>query len=154
MVIAASLRVACYEVIMSQHDCIFCKIVRGEIPCAKVYETETVLAFLDIAPVNKGHTLVIPKAHLENVWELPSGLAAQFQEAIQKVGLALRQGLSAQGMNVGMNNGSAAGQLVFHAHWHLIPRFTGDGLTLWPQKSYSGPEEMNQTAQAISGSIR
>jgi len=139
---------------MSQQDCIFCKIVRGEIPCAKVLETDSVLAFLDIAPINKGHTLVIPKTHLENIWELPAGIAVELHEAIRKVGRALMDGLGAQGMNLGMNNGSAAGQLVFHAHWHLIPRFAGDGLTLWPQKSYASSEEMNQTALSIAGSIR
>ena len=138
---------------MSDTDCLFCKIARGDIPCAKVLETETVLAFLDIAPVTKGHTIVIPKAHFANIWELPAALAPDLLEAIQKVGQALKDGLGAKGMNLGMNNGAAAGQLVLHAHWHLIPRFEGDGLTLWPQKRYDGPEEMNQTAQKISGSL-
>jgi len=139
---------------MTDKDCIFCKIIRGEIPCAKVYETDSVLAFLDIAPVNKGHTLVIPKAHHVNIWELPPELGPDMLEGIRVVGQALKDGLGAQGMNVGMNNGAAAGQLVMHAHWHLIPRFEGDGLTLWPQQSYDGPDDMNQTAQKISGSIR
>jgi len=139
---------------MSQPDCIFCKIIRGEIPCCKVYETDSVLAFLDIAPVNLGHTLVIPKAHVEDVFSLPGELAPKLLEAIRVVGLALKEGLGAPGMNLGMNNGAAAGQLVFHAHWHLIPRFEGDGLTLWPQKSYAGPEEMDKTARAIASHIR
>jgi len=139
---------------MKESDCLFCKIVRGEIPCAKVFETDTVFAFLDIAPVNKGHTLVIPKQHHENIWDLPPELTPDLMDAIQRVGQALKDGLGAQGMNLGMNNGAAAGQLVLHAHWHLIPRFEDDGLSLWPQKSYSGPEEMNQTARVISGSIR
>jgi len=95
---------------MIVEDCIFCKIIRGEIPCAKVYETHTVLAFLDIAPVNKGHALVIPKAHYENIWELPASLATEMLVAVQTVGQALKDGLGAQGMNLGMNNGAAAGQ--------------------------------------------
>lgn len=139
---------------MIDHDCIFCKIIRGEIPCAKVYETHTVLAFLDIAPVNKGHALVIPKAHHEDIWHVPGWLAQDLHRAVQIVGQALKDGLGARGVNVGMNNGTAAGQLVFHAHWHLIPRFEGDGLTLWPQKSYDSPEEMSRTALSISGTIR
>jgi len=139
---------------MTDNECIFCKIIRGDIPCAKVLETDSVLAFLDIAPVNKGHTLVIPKAHCVDIWDLPTSLAQDLMVAVQKVGQALKLGLGAAGMNVGMNNGAAAGQLVPHAHWHVIPRFAGDGLTLWPQKSYADPEEMNQTAQKISGSIR
>lgn len=139
---------------MTNADCLFCKIVRGEIPCAKVLETDTVLAFLDIAPVNKGHVLVIPKAHFADIWDLPPALSPDLMAAVQKVGLALKEGLGALGMNLGMNNGAAAGQLVLHAHWHLIPRFAGDSLSLWPQKSYTDPEEMNQTARKISGFIR
>ena len=135
-------------------DCIFCKIIRGEIPCTKVYETHTVLAFLDIAPVNKGHTLVVPKAHYENIWELPASLGAELMAAVQAVGQALKDGLGAGGMNLGMNNGAVAGQLVMHAHWHLIPRFPGDGLTLWPQKSYDSMEEMSLMALKISNVIR
>ena len=139
---------------MTDKDCIFCKIVRGEIPCSKVFETETVLAFLDIAPVNKGHTLVIPKAHCADIWDLPASLGPDLLDAIRRVGQGLKDGLGASGVNLGMNNGAAAGQVVFHAHWHLIPRFEGDGLSMWPQKSYAGPEEMTDTAQTISGSIR
>jgi len=139
---------------MIDHDCIFCKIIRGEIPSAKVYETHTVLAFLDIAPVNKGHALVIPKSHHETIWDIPGWMAQDLHRAVQIVAQALKDGLNAEGVNIGMNNGAAAGQLVLHAHWHLIPRFTGDGLSLWPQKSYDSPEEMSQTALKISGTIR
>lgn len=139
---------------MHDKDCLFCKIARGEIPCAKILETGTVLAFLDIAPVNKGHALVIPKAHYDDIWDLSSALAADLLTVMQKVGQALKDGLGAQGMNVGMNNGAAAGQLVGHAHWHLIPRFENDGLSLWPQKSYASPDEMNLTASTIAGCIR
>lgn len=135
-------------------DCIFCKIIRGEIPCAKVYETDDVLAFLDIAPVNKGHTLVIPKAHHADLRELPSGLGAGLLDAVKVVGASLEQALGATGMNVGMNVGASAGQMVFHAHWHVIPRFEGDGLSLWPQKSYDGVDEMRHLAQMIASHIR
>ena len=125
-----------FEDAMTNKDCIFCKLIRGELPCSKVLETETILAFLDIAPINKGHALVIPKGHYQDIWAVPSDMAAHMQEAIQKVGRGLVAALGAQGLNVGMNNGTAAGQLVFHAHWHLIPRFTGDGLAIWPPKKY------------------
>lgn len=131
-------------------DCIFCKIIRGEIPCAKVYETDDVLAFLDIAPVNKGHTLVIPKAHHTDIFELPASLGEQLTQAIKVVGASLRGTLGATGLNVGMNNGASAGQMVFHAHWHLIPRFDGDGLSMWPQKSYDSMDEMSQLARKIA----
>lgn len=139
---------------MTEHDCIFCKIVRGEIPCAKILETDTVLAFLDIAPVAKGHALVIPKAHYPHLWTLPPDVFPDLMAAVQKVGQALKDGLGADGMNLGMNCGRAAGQLVDHAHWHLIPRQASDTLTLWPQMSYDSPEEMSRTALKISESIR
>ncbi len=138
---------------MTDADCIFCKIARGEIPCAKVFETGTLLAFLDIAPVNKGHTLVIPKAHYRDVFDLPDQLGPELLRAFAAVGGALKASLGATGVNLGMNNGASAGQMVFHAHWHLIPRFEDDGLSLWPQKAYSGTDEMRELAQKIASVI-
>ena len=138
---------------MHDPNCIFCKIIQGDIPCSRVYETPEVLAFLDLAPVNKGHVLVIPKTHLPDVWALPPALAAPLLEAIQAVGQALKTALGATGINVGMNNGASAGQIVPHAHWHLIPRFAGDGLSLWPQKHYDDPGEMERVAQAIARAV-
>lgn len=130
-------------------DCIFCQIVRGDVPCTRVYETEDILAFLDIAPVAKGHTLIIPKKHVVNILDLPEEIAPGFQKALQKVGAGLIKGLEADGFNLGMNNFEAAGQLVMHAHYHLIPRFAGDGLKLWPQKSYDNNSEMQQIAEKV-----
>jgi histidine triad (HIT) family protein len=142
-----------HEVFMQNVDCLFCKIVQGEIPCAKLYEDQDILAFLDIGPVAKGHALVIPKAHFADIWELPPSLAQAMISAIQKVGRGMTAALGAQGLNVGMNNGKAAGQLIFHAHWHLIPRFLDDGLGAWPQASYASPDEMRDLAQAIAKHI-
>lgn len=138
---------------MHDPNCIFCKILQGEIPCSRVYETPEILAFLDIAPVNLGHVLVIPKTHLQDIWALPPTLAPQMLEAIQTVGNAMKEALGATGMNVGMNNGASAGQLVRHAHWHLIPRFEDDGLSLWPQKHYDDPGEMERVAKAIARAV-
>ncbi|MGE4292211.1 MAG: HIT family protein [Desulfovibrio sp.] len=134
-------------------NCIFCKIVAGEIPCAKVHETENILVFLDIAPVNKGHVLVIPKRHYENLFELPEGIGNDLLAELKRVGSAVMTATDADGLNIGMNNHEAAGQLVMHAHFHLIPRFHGDGLTLWGQKSYAGQEEMNAFAEKIRSSL-
>ncbi len=134
-------------------DCIFCKIVQSKIPCTKVYETEKILAFLDISPVVKGHTLIIPKEHVVNILDMPGGLAPELQEAIQKVGRGLIEGLKADGFNLGMNNFEAAGQLVMHAHYHLIPRFAGDGLKLWPQNSYESNDEMQNVVKNIQSGI-
>jgi len=129
-------------------DCVFCKIVAGEIPGAKVYETDEVLAFLDINPVHPGHTLVIPKKHYANIEEAPAEVLSQVISAVKKVGLALKIGLNYQGYNVTENNDPVAGQLIAHLHFHVIPRFEGDGLKLWPQRQYSAGE-LEATAEKL-----
>lgn len=131
-------------------ECIFCKIVIGEIPCAKLYETVDFLSFLDIAPTKPGHALVIPKSHHTDLFDLPSDLASKSLEVIQYVGQGVMQATAAEGLNVMMNNFEAAGQLVSHVHWHLIPRHATDGLELWPQHSYDNEEAMQELAEAIS----
>ena len=134
-------------------DCLFCKIVQGDIPCTELYSTDTVLAFLDIAPVNQGHALVIPKAHHENIFELPPELGNDLMQAMRLVGDAVVKAVGADGLNIGMNNNKAAGQLVFHAHFHLIPRFTGDGLTLWPQEQTKDFDALAALGQRIRENI-
>lgn len=130
-------------------DCIFCKIIAGTIPCAKIYDSGGVFAFLDIAPVNKGHALVVPKAHYPTLLDLPVDLGRELLAALKAVGGAVMQATGATGLNLGMNNFESAGQIVHHAHFHLIPRHTGDGLTLWTQHAYEGADEMGKLAQAI-----
>ncbi len=130
-------------------DCIFCKIVKGEIPCQKVYEDKDVIAFLDIAPVNKGHTLVVPKHHCVNLLDMPEKDLVACAKVLQKVALAVKEGVKAEGINLGMNNEKAAGQYVFHAHFHIIPRFSHDGLKHWPNGKYSSGE-----ADSVAESIR
>jgi len=134
-------------------DCIFCRIIAGEIPSAKVYDRGGVYAFLDIAPVNKGHALVLPKSHHETLFDLPADLGRELMTALQVVGKAVMTATGAAGLNLGMNNFEAAGQLVQHAHFHLIPRHAGDGLTLWTQHAYEHAEEMQKLAQAIRSAI-
>ena len=135
-------------------DCIFCRIVSGGLPAAKVLETPRVLAFLDIAPVNYGHTLVIPKEHHENLLDLPDDLWTEIGRVSRLVARALQKALYARGFNIGMNNFEAAGQEVFHAHVHVIPRHTHDGLQLFPQGVYQ-PGDMEkvglQLRQALGG---
>jgi histidine triad (HIT) family protein len=109
-------------------DCIFCKIVNGEIPSAKVFENEHVLAFLDISQVTKGHTLVIPKIHKENLFELTPDIARNIFEVVPTIANALKHEYEPIGLNTINNNGEHAGQSVFHFHVHLIPRYgKGDG---------------------------
>ena len=129
-------------------DCIFCRIGQGQLPAARVLETSGVLAFLDIAPVNYGHTLVIPKVHYRNLLELPDELWMEMGQVSRRVAQALRATLDAQGFNIGMNNFEAAGQVVFHAHIHVIPRYFSDGLKLFPQESYK-PGDLEKTAAQL-----
>jgi len=139
---------------MPHADCIFCRIVKGEIPCARIYETDQALAFLDIAPVAPGHALVIPKAHHETLFDLPETLGGHLLAAQQRVGRAILAATGATGLNVQMNNFATAGQMVFHAHLHLIPRQAGDGLALWPQTSYPDNAAMSELAEAIRRALQ
>jgi histidine triad (HIT) family protein len=121
-------------------DCIFCKIIKGEIPAEKVFEDENFLAFLDITPVNPGHVLLIPKKHFENLYDLPNEVLSQAAPLIKKIALAIKQGVAAEGINLGMNNEKAAGQLVPHAHFHIMPRFSNDNHILWHGQPYAEGE--------------
>lgn len=111
-------------------SCIFCKIVAGEIPAHNVYEDDNALAFLDILPASRGHTLVIPKQHAESLFDISPASLAAVTAAAQTVARILRQKLAADGMNVFQNNGAAAGQDVFHYHVHLLPRWEGQPASL------------------------
>ena len=143
---------ACFE--DSMPDCIFCKIIRGEIPCAKLFENEDVIAFLDIAPARPGHTLILPKLHAATLFDLPPELGTAVVAAIQKVGTAVMEATGATGLNVFQNNFPAAGQAVPHLHWHLIPRHEDDGLQLWEQGSYADASAMNAMAEGIKSALR
>ncbi len=120
-------------------ECVFCRIAAGQIPSAKVFENEDVLAFLDIGPVSDGHTLVIPKRHYSRLDECPASTLLSLAAALSRTAGAVQKAMNADGYNVLCNNGRAAGQIVEHLHFHIIPRKTGDGLFRnWP--SYSYPE--------------
>ena len=111
-------------------DCVFCKIVRGEIPCDKVYEDDLVLAFLDIAPLTLGHTLIIPKEHHTSITTLPTACAGHLMEVAPRLGGALMRAADAGGFNLILANGSVAGQVVPHVHLHVVPRQVDDGVVL------------------------
>ena len=133
-------------------SCIFCKIVKGELPSYKVYEDENVLAFLDIAPVNQGHILVIPKKHYANLEEISNDDLCCLIKAVKKIGKALKQGLGIAGYNLQLNNGSVSGQIVPHIHFHIIPRKKGDELKLWPQGKYK-EGEAEKIAEKIKSNL-
>lgn len=130
------------------NDCLFCKIVQGEIPSDRVYEDEHTYAFLDIKPVHPGHTLVIPKVHAEDIFEISPENWRHTLEAVRLIAPKVKNATGADGLNLVMNNKRSAGQLVDHVHIHLIPRFEGDGLHGFPQKE-STPEERTEMAERI-----
>ena len=130
--------------VVSEHAsraCIFCKIVKKEIPASVVYEDEHVISFLDIMPANKGHCLVVPKKHCETLLDIQDGDLSELIKVVKKVTKALSLSIGNGAYNIVMNNGEVAGQLVQHAHIHIIPRFKGDRLRLsWSHKGYKDKE--------------
>jgi histidine triad (HIT) family protein len=135
-------------------NCIFCKIVAGEIPSTRVYEDADTLAFMDIGPVIKGHTLVIPKQHYDPITKTPVDVLTRLMKVVQKIAQAQMNGLKADGVNVLNANGTAAGQQVPHIHFHVVPRFKTDGHHWnWAAKKYESIEEMKKIADEIKKSI-
>lgn len=135
---------------MGKDGCLFCRMVAGHIPVIKIYEDDVILAFLDIGPLSDGHTLVIPKQHFEKLHECPAELLGQVCSRLGKIAGAVAAAMQSDGYNLLCNNGGAAGQLVEHLHFHIIPRNTGDGVfRRWP--SYKYPEGK---AEAIAAKIR
>ncbi len=121
---------------------IFAKILRGEIPSAKVLETDGALAFLDINPVNHGHVLIVPKVEAATVAELSEEAAAHVGSLLPKLCRAVLKATGAEGLNIIVNNGECAGQTIPHVHWHIIPRHSTDAVNWpWPHSPYSGDEQ-------------
>lgn len=131
-------------------DCIFCKIIAGELPSTKVYEDDRCIAILDITPVNAGHTLILPKEHYADITQTPADVACHLITVAQKLGPAIMAAVGATGFNTTMNTGSAAGQTVFHTHVHLIPRHENDNHAPWQGKAAYQEGE----AAAIAAAIR
>ena len=137
-------------------DCIFCKIVKGEIPCFKVYEDDKVLAFEDINPIAEGHTLIIPKEHARNLWEIPGEDLAAIHLASQKIAHALKEALNPIGVAVLQLNGRGVNQVVMHYHLHLMPRTSDSAelpVTNWELKQ-GDMEAIKKTAEKIAAAIK
>ena len=137
-------------------DCLFCKIIDGQIPSLKVYEDEHVYAFMDIMPLTKGHTLLIPKTHCQDLFEMPEEVARNLYAAAPKVANAIKAAFNPAGMNTVNNNGAAAGQTVFHYHLHLIPRYDeNDGLKVeWNSRQAEFPTEvLIELKEAITANL-
>jgi len=134
-------------------DCIFCKIVAGDIPAHIVYEDKNVMAFFDILPISHGHTIIVPKKHMADVEDLTDEDFSAMALAVKKIGQAVINGLEVKGYSVFLDNKSAANQHVPHAHFHLVPRAEGDGLERWPQSGY-GEGEAEHCLKMIKEKIK
>jgi len=121
-------------------DCLFCKITAKEIPSQTVYEDEKVVAFLDINPVSRGHLLVVPKVHSENIAVANDVDVVALSLAVKKLAPVVCAAVGADGWNLIVNNGNAAGQAIDHTHWHIVPRKKDDGLKHWPHVTYAAGE--------------
>ncbi|WP_167957656.1 HIT family protein [Anaerosporobacter faecicola] len=138
---------------MMNDNCIFCKIAAGEIPSYTVYEDDDFKAFMDISPASKGHTILIPKKHADNLYELDETVASKLLPVAKKIATALKTELQCEGLNLLQNNGEIAGQTVFHFHMHLIPRYEGDQVVVkWVQEKYEG-EPLDQLSARIKKHI-
>ena len=134
---------------MIKEDCIFCKIAKGDIPSATVYENGEFRVILDISPANYGHTLIITKEHFDNIFSMDAETAAKLFSLATVVARAIKAETNCDGLNIVQNNGEVAGQTVNHFHLHLIPRFKDDGIKLtWAQKE-TVAEEQEKLAKAI-----
>lgn len=134
-------------------DCVFCRIVRGELPASKVYEDEHTLAFMNIMAGNPGHTLVISKAHRENIYTLEDELAAAVFQSTPRIARAVKAATGCEGITLFQANEVAGGQTVFHFHLHILPRHPGDSLPgVWPATA-PGREALDAMAARIAGAL-
>ena len=136
-------------------NCIFCKIIAGEIPALKIYEDELVLAFMDIAPINFGHVLVIPKEHHTSTATIPEKTAGRIFLAASRIGVAMRRALDADGFNLHLSDGTVAGQVVMHAHLHVVPRWTDDGFHWnWRQLKYESDSAKTELQEKLRSAFK
>ena len=135
-------------------DEIFEKIIKKEAEANIVYEDDFTLAFLNINPVHKGHTLVIPKKKYRNIFDITKDDLCHLIESVRKVAKAVRASTNADGVNIIQNNESAASQVIFHIHFHIIPRFENDNLEVWPHTKYSSDEEFKEVGRKIRSELQ
>lgn len=131
-------------------ECIFCKIVKGDIPSKKVYEDKDTVAFLDINPANPGHTLVVPKKHSEDITKSEDDDIAKAMHVVKDITAKLKERMNAIGVNVLQNNGKAAGQLVAHTHFHVIPRYPNDVVVISYQRVHLQDSELEEIRKKLA----
>ena len=138
---------------MVKEDCIFCKIAKGDIPSATIYETSDFKVILDVAPANRGHALIITKEHFDNIFQMDAETAAKLFSLATVVARALKEETGCDGMNVLQNNGEVAGQTVNHFHLHLIPRYKDDDVKITWKPGESDSEELAELAKELKKRI-
>ena len=137
---------------MRDENCIFCKILAGEIPSTAVYEDDDFKAILDVNPAARGHVIILPKNHAANIYELPDEDASKIMIVAKKIATAIEKAYHCDGVNILQNNGEAAGQTVFHLHVHVIPRFKGDTVNIgWKQGDM--PEDLDAICKEIQAQL-
>lgn len=137
---------------MKNENCIFCKILAGEIPSTAVYEDDDFKAILDVNPAARGHVIILPKNHAANIYELPDEDASKIMIVAKKIATAIEKAYHCDGVNILQNNGEAAGQTVFHLHVHVIPRFKGDTVNIgWKQGDM--PEDLDAICKEIQAQL-
>ena len=137
---------------MKDENCIFCKILAGEIPSTAVYEDDDFKAILDVNPAARGHVIILPKNHAANIYELPDEDASKIMIVAKKIATAIEKAYHCDGVNISQNNGEAAGQTVFHLHVHVIPRFKGDTVNIgWKQGDM--PEDLDAICKEIQAQL-
>lgn len=135
-------------------DCVFCKIVAGEVPSTKLFEDETILAFMDIMPLNRGHLLVIPKEHVETVFDIEPELYGRLYSVVCRLAKAVKASIAPHGANVMQLNGKAGNQVVKHLHIHLVPRWEADGLTICSWEPIPGDmSDITRAAENIKANL-
>jgi len=132
-------------------DCLFCKIIAGEIPSHNIYEDDRVIVFLDIRPINPGHALIVPKSHAADLRESSVGDVCYAMEIVKKLAPAILKTVGADAFNFSANTGAAAGQAVFHTHFHVMPRFDGDGYKPWTREGAA--DDLASVAERIRANL-
>lgn len=140
---------------MTEKDCLFCKIVRGELHPVKVYEDQDVLSIMDLYPATPGHILILPKQHVENIYTLTDGLGSRIMRIAIKISQAVKSQLSPDGLNLIQSNGPAAGQTIPHFHLHIVPRYKNDAVSLsFGHSSMPAPtDELEQLAGRVRADL-
>jgi histidine triad (HIT) family protein len=139
---------------METVSCIFCKIATKQAPASIIYEDDNVIAFLDIRPLNEGHTLVIPKEHYETVYDVPENLIADIYKVVKKLGAAVKNATKADGITIIQQNGRAAGQEVSHLHVHVVPRYEGQKLPNFRDIPNASREQLEPAAERIRQQLK